>query len=335
MELEPFFRGKRHKPLRASCFFRKTIIIYYFSNRLGGMAAKEAKPTMKKHSVLPLLALAGGGAGLILHRWELSLAWDEAGGVYGSGQPATAVLLVLVLALLAAFFLLGRGGARPEDWRDSVRCPLTGYMAVMTAAALLLLASAGLGAASVMEKLARWRMDPECNLLPLMDGLCSLVCLPTALSVLKVGQGGYRGTLTPEDRWMITMPAYTAAFWAISVYQANAVSPYFKLYSWEMLSAICLLLALYCAAAGAYGGRMAALFPQLALAGVVLNLTAMGSGSLDRVELLRRTALMLTVLGMSYPALRARFGPEWTQEELARSQKREDEEPAPEENTEE
>ena len=299
------------------------------------MAAKEAKPTMKKHSVLPLLALIGGGVGLILHRWELSLAWDEAGGVYGSGQPATAALLVLVLALLAAFFLLGRGGARPEDWRDSVRCPLTGYMAVMTAAALLLLASAGLGAASVMEKLARWRMDPECNLLPLMDGLCSLVCLPAALSVLKVGQGGYRGTLTPEDRWMITMPAYTAAFWAISVYQANAVSPYFKLYSWELLSAICLLLALYCAAAGAYGGRMAALFPQLALAGVVLNLTAMGSGSLDRVELLRRTALMLTVLGMSYPALRARFGPEWTQEELARSQKREDEESAPEETTEE
>ena len=102
-----------------------------------------------------------------------------------------------------------------------------------------------------------------------------------------------------------------------------------------LLSAICLLLALYCAAAGAYGGRMAALFPQLALAGVVLNLTAMGSGSLDRVELLRRTALMLTVLGMSYPALRARFGPEWTQEELARSQKREDEESAPEETTEE
>ena len=290
---------------------------------------------MKKHSVLPLLALAGGGAGLILHRWELALAWDEANGVYGSGQPAGAILVILALALTAAFFLLGRGGARLQDWRDGLRCPLTGYMAVMAAAALLLLASAGLGAFSVIEKLARWRLDPERNLLPLMDGLCSLMCLPAALSVLKLGQGGYRGTLNPEDRWMTTMPAYTAAFWAISVYQANAVSPYFKLYSWEMLSAICLLLALYCAAAGAYGGRMAALFPQLALTGIVLDLTAMGSGSLDRVELLRRAALLLTVLGMVYPALRAQFGPAWTQEELARSQKREDEETDTQETTEE
>ena len=290
---------------------------------------------MKKHSVLPLLALAGGGAGLILHRWELALAWDEANGVYGSGQPASAALVILALALTAAFFLLSRGGARTQDWRDSLRCPMTGYMAVMAAAALLLLASAGLGAFSVMEKLAQWRLDPERNLLPLMDGLCSLMCLPAALSVLKLGQGGYRGTLNPEDRWMTTMPAYTAAFWAISVYQANAVSPYFKLYSWEMLSAICLLLALYCAAAGAYGGRMAALFPQLALTGIVLDLTAMGSGSLDRVELLRRAALLLTVLGMVYPALRARFGPAWTQEELARSQKQKDEETDTQETTEE
>lgn len=277
---------------------------------------------MKKHIVLPLLALAGGGACLLLHRWELALAWDEARAVYGSGQPASYVLVLLAAALTAAILVLGRGGKQITDWRDGLRCPLTGYMTVMTAAAILLLACAGLGIVSAMEKFARWRLDPEGSLLPLMEGLCALACLPAALSVLKLGQGGYRGTLGPEDRWMTTVPAFMAAFWTISVYQSNAVSPYFKLYSWEMLSSVCLLLALYCAAAGAYGVRSARWFPQLALVGAVLDLAAMGSGQLTGLELLRRAALLLTVLGLSYPALRARFGPDWTQEELDRSIRR-------------
>ena len=54
---------------------------------------------MKKHILLPLLALAGGSAGLVLHRWELSLAADTATGLLNSGQPATAVLAVLAIAL--------------------------------------------------------------------------------------------------------------------------------------------------------------------------------------------------------------------------------------------
>ena len=89
---------------------------------------------MKKHILLPLLALAGGSAGLVLHRWELSLAADTATGLLNSGQPATAVLAVLAIALAAALALLCRGGSAPKDWRDGLRCPLSGWVALMVAA---------------------------------------------------------------------------------------------------------------------------------------------------------------------------------------------------------
>ncbi len=175
-----------------------------------------------------------------------------------------------------------------------------------------------------MQRLALWRIDPDRNTLPVMDLLLALSCLPTALAVLKLGQGGYRGTLTGENRWMTAMPGYAAVFWAVSVYQQNAISPYPMKYVWDMLSCVCLLLGLYFFAAGAFGARLSGLFPLFALVGIVLDLIAMGDPGLTRVELLQRAAFLLTALGLVYPALRARFGPAWTEEELARSLAHED-----------
>ena len=281
---------------------------------------------MKKHILLPLLALAGGGVGLLLHRWELSLAADEATGLLGSGQPATAVLAVLAISLTAALALLCRGGCAPKDWRDGLCCPLSGWMALMVAAALLLLACGGLTVSSAIRRLALWRMDPDRNALPIMDGLLALSCLPAALAMLKLGQGGYRGSLTQEDRWMTALPGYAAVFWAVSAYQQNAISPYPMQYVWTVLSCVCLLLAFYLFAAGAFGARFSGLFPLFALVGIVLELIAMGDPALTRLELLQRTAFLLTAMGLVCPALRARFGPAWTEEELARSLAHEDEE---------
>lgn len=281
---------------------------------------------MKKHILLPLLALAGGSAGLVLHRWELSLAADTATGLLNSGQPATAVLAVLAIALAAALALLCRGGSAPKDWRDGLRCPLSGWVALMVAAALLLLACGGLTVSSAIQRLALWRMDPDRNTLPIMDGLLALSCLPAALAVLKLGQGGYRGSLTQEDRWMTALPGYAAVFWAVSTYQQNAISPYPMQYAWATLSCVCLLLAFYFFAAGAFGARLSGLFPLFALIGIVLDLIAMGGPEVTRLELLQLTAFLLTALGLVYPALHARSGPAWTEEELARSLRQRDEE---------
>ena len=281
---------------------------------------------MKKYILLPLAALIGGGAGLALHRWEFSLAWDEASGLLTSGQPASTILAVLATALAAVLVLLCRGGQPAPDWRDNLRCPMTGWLALMVAAALLLLACGGLTAASAVQRLALWRIDPDRNTLPIMDLLLALSCLPAAFAVLKLGQGGYRGALTGESRRMTVMPGYAAVFWVVSVYQQNAISPYPMKYVWDMLSCVCLLLGLYFFAAGAFGARFSGLFPLFALAGIALDLIAMGGPELTRLELLQRTAFLLTALGLVYPALRTRFGPAWTEEELARSLTRQDEE---------
>lgn len=283
---------------------------------------------MKKHILLPLLALAGGGVGLVLHRRELAAAWDGASGLLTSGQPYSSILAVLVLVLAASLAFLCRGGSSPKDWRDGLRCPLAGWAALMVAAALLLLACGGLTAASAVQRLSLWRLDPDRNALPIMDGLLALTCLPAALALLKLGQGGYRGTLTGEDRWMTALPGYAAVFWAVSTYQQNAISPYPMRYVWTTLSCICLLLAFYFFAAGAFGARFSGLFPLFALVGIVLDLIAMGDPELTRPELLQRAAFLLTALGLVCPALRAGFGPPWTEEELARGLPREDEEPS-------
>ena len=63
---------------------------------------------MKKHILLPVLALAGGCAGFLLRSLQLTAAYDPYTRLFQTGSPFTLGLFGLVAVLAALYFLLLR-----------------------------------------------------------------------------------------------------------------------------------------------------------------------------------------------------------------------------------
>ena len=64
---------------------------------------------MRKEILLPAVAVAGGGAGFVLRRWELATAFEADTGLPIPGAPATLALIALSVAMAAVLALLCRG----------------------------------------------------------------------------------------------------------------------------------------------------------------------------------------------------------------------------------
>ena len=64
---------------------------------------------MRKEILLPAVAVAGGGAGFVLRRWELATAFEADTGLPIPGTPATLALIALSVAMAAVLALLCRG----------------------------------------------------------------------------------------------------------------------------------------------------------------------------------------------------------------------------------
>lgn len=56
---------------------------------------------MRKEILLPAVAVAGGGAGFVLRRWELATAFEADTGLPIPGAPATLALIALSVAMAA------------------------------------------------------------------------------------------------------------------------------------------------------------------------------------------------------------------------------------------
>ena len=64
---------------------------------------------MRKEILLPAVAVAGGGAGFVLRRWELATAFEADTVLPIPGAPATLALIALSVAMAAVLALLCRG----------------------------------------------------------------------------------------------------------------------------------------------------------------------------------------------------------------------------------
>ena len=59
---------------------------------------------MRKEILLPAVAVAGGGVGFVLRRWELATAFESDTGLPIPGAPATLALIALSVAMAAVSF---------------------------------------------------------------------------------------------------------------------------------------------------------------------------------------------------------------------------------------
>ena len=108
---------------------------------------------MRKEILLPAVAVAGGGAGFVLRRWELATAFESDAGLPIPGAPATLALIALSVAMAAVLALLCRGKYPSFTGYDEAFQAKgnTLYATAMVLSAFLLLGAAALMVLSFVQ----------------------------------------------------------------------------------------------------------------------------------------------------------------------------------------
>lgn len=205
---------------------------------------------MEKRYLPPVLALAGGGVGFALRKWQLATAFEPETGLALSGMPATWALLgwSALVALLVICF----------NWKNKERMAwdrafagARGNAVFMTAVilgAFLLLASAGAEAVSFS---VTYQMDAGNELFgaqvasavlpPLRIGLC-LAGLPCIILWVKhLNQGSEK---CKESLALLEL-CFLFCVWLISDYQVRAADPVVQDYMYEVFAIVCGLMGIY------------------------------------------------------------------------------------------
>ena len=265
---------------------------------------------MRKHILLPALAVAGGCAGFVLRTWQLALAYDPNTRLFQMGSPYTLALLGMMLALAALFLVLVRGGSTPEDYLPAYRCPSTLYMTVMTASAFLFFGTGALGLLDNLGRLTFFLWGQVQTTSVAAACLCAVLCFPAGLAILLMGRAGYRGEITGTVSMLASFPPFCALVWMFSTYLENGSNPILMEYVFTLLAAALLLLSHYYAAAYFFGSHRPRRALFFSLMGIVVGLTSLADGP-DRFAALITLALLLSALAQTYALLRSCFGPDW------------------------
>lgn len=271
---------------------------------------------MRKDILLPGLALAGGGLGFALRRWQLVSAFQSELGLFTRGAPATYALLAVTAGLFLMFFALLQGKSKkPTDFIPAFRCTQAGQMTVLAAAGLLFFAAGLLNLRDGAVQLQVWQLtsieDRQSTQLTLtfLRLTQGALCLPSGAAVLLLGRAAYRESLPDPACLLAPFPAFAGLAWTLSAHMDNGTQPVLMRYGFLLFAAICFTLALYYVAGFLFNRpcpRRAAFF---ALAGVTLGGAALVDGlPLSTSALL--LAFTLSSLGFAYGLLGNVFGPD-------------------------
>ena len=208
---------------------------------------------MRKEILLPAVAVAGGGAGFVLRRWELATAFEADTGLPIPGAPATLALIALSVAMAAVLALLCRGKYPSFTGYDEAFQAKgnTLYATAMVLSAFLLLGAAVL---MVLCKPAFSVPTPElfarldgCRIRRRPDtaGLLAALAAVSFFCVMQTAQNSFKGLDRGKYSFTLLMPAYTCCVWLIAAYQVRAGDPVQLDYVYELFAIIASLLGLY------------------------------------------------------------------------------------------
>lgn len=185
--------------------------------------------------LLPLLAIVGGTAGFHLRRGELSTAFNSE-GLPITGAPATIILILLSVVLVAVFLLFclrSRGKTAPLG--ESFLCPGNrAYLIFSMVAAALLLAAAVIG---LMGEISAWSPN-----YPKM--LLWVLCIPSGACVAVAGVRNFRAMPRPLGLPPL-IPAFTCCVWLVAACQSFTANPVILDYVYQLFAILCTLLGLY------------------------------------------------------------------------------------------
>lgn len=251
---------------------------------------------MKKEWTLPALAWLAAVGGFALRVWELAVAYDPVSRRMANPTPATGLLWALAAAMALVLFLLCRGMGKnsPEYWFYD---PSTGGVMVTTCAGFVLMAAGGLGLWMAQD---RYRPDT-------LTTLTCVCCLAGGAAMLVYAAAVYRGRSTAQLPMLLMTICVALLVWLVAAYQQHARQPVTALFMWQMLSGVCIVLAVYHLITLSMGRGCAARTCTLCLLCVPLTGIALADGLSLPFTLVSLSAMLLLTT-QSRMLLRAAFG---------------------------
>ena len=253
---------------------------------------------MKKEISLPLIAWLCGLVGFGLRRWELAGAYSPELGLMA---PHVANWLLcglgVVLAIFFAFACRGMGKKRAEDW---FYAPVTGYIMLSVCAGFVLAMAGGL---SLWEQLNSYRSE----FLPRAAAIC---CVLGGIGVLLFTRGVYRGLWSDKAPLPLMLTCLGGVLWLICLYQQHARQPVVRLFVWQVLASVAMVLALYGLVTMAMGRGSAGRSCVYCLMSIALGPVAIA----DRCSLSNTLIWIFALVyltAQSYMLLRGAFGQPW------------------------
>lgn len=226
----------------------------------------------KKYIAAPAVAVAGGVVGFFLRGWELRTAFEPDTGLHIPGMPATWMLIILSVAMVAALAVLVRGfrssGLSGGYDQAFAARGNTAYITCMVLSAFALLAAA------VLLVLAFLRRENTA----VTRLLLAVMCAVSAICVLDTGKHNYRGGGQGKYRAALLLPGYTFCVWLITAYQVRAGDPVQLDYIYELFAIIAALLGLYYTAGFSFERPKVARASLFSLLGVYFSIVTLADG---------------------------------------------------------
>ena len=140
--------------------------------------------------------------------------------------------------------------------------------------------------------------------------LCALLCFPSGLACLQVGQGAYRGRPARSCSLTVLFPACAGLVWLFATHLEHSTDPILLGYGFSLAAAALLMLAHYEMAAFFHGRSHPRRALFFALTGTVLGLASLLDGQPLFFRVLT-AAFLLSALSGAGALARSRFGPPW------------------------
>lgn len=247
---------------------------------------------MKKQLLLPLAALAGGAAALVLRLLQNQTGFEAATGLPVPGNLPGTALAVLLAALAAVLSVLaGRlpqksaDPAFPDDFRTEsaglLALPVAGLLLTALSGALDILTALGLtGSAPVLPEpggsagllFSGAAVSPRAQLLTGALSLLTALCLFPAVAACRRRPGMEPRTADPA---LLLAPPVCVVVRLVMVYRTDSVNPALQTYYVELLALVFMTLAFYLLSSFAYRAARPRRFALCAAIAVVLCLTSL------------------------------------------------------------
>ena len=216
---------------------------------------------------LPLTALVGGAAALLLRMWNLRAGFETASRLPVPGHPSFPATVAALALTLAVTLILSRRLSDGGAPRFPVRAVKRSFVTPVVAGAFVL-ACAGLvdlyeafSGENLRSALSGSSLSYEyafANLIdgksvgfsPLAQGFAGLLTLVSAWAVFECARACLHGNL--RSRAMVMVPAVALAFRLVALYRVDSVNPTLETYALVLMAFVFQTLGFYAFSAFAF-----------------------------------------------------------------------------------